>query len=192
MITVPKHFKKLVAGDYICKIKSVKIAPNRNSEPCLWLSLDIEEGPYKGYFESIYQNRKNRKNDNYPCIYCQSMSSYSIRFFQSLLHTIIASNSGYQSTCESGKDWDEQELVGLLVGVTFTERKFVNARGREQINLIPMKFKDIHLIQDKQINKENNNTESNNEKDNENEKEENNNIENNNESNDAEIEKNQD
>lgn len=184
MITVPKHFKKLVAGDYICKIKNVKIAPNRNSEPCLWLSLDIEEGPYKGYFESIYQNRKNRKNDSYPCIYCQSMSSYSIRFFQSLLHTIIASNSGYQSTCESGKDWDEQELVGLLVGVTFTERKFVNARGREQINLIPMKFKDIHLIQNKQINEKNNNENE----ENESEKSNNENEGNNNE----EIEKNQD
>ena len=147
MITIPKRFKKLVAGDYICKIKAVKIAPNRNGESCLWLSLDIDEGPYKGYFETIYQNRKNRINNNYPCVYCQNMSNYSVRFFQSLLNTIIASNPTYQSTCKSGQEWNEQELVGLLCGVTFSEHKFVNARGKDQINLVPTKFKDIHLIQ---------------------------------------------
>ena len=150
MISIPKRFRKMEAGDYICRIIKAEIAPNKYQEPCLWLSLDIAFGKYEGYFATIYQNRLNRGVDVYPCIYSQNMSNYSIRFFKQLLKSIINSNPNYVCTCEDGKEWNEQELVGLLVGVTFEEHKFTNARGRQQINLIPMRFKEISLIQEEE------------------------------------------
>lgn len=147
MINIPQRFKKMDAGDYICKIIKTVIAPNKYGEPCLWIYLDVAEGKYKDYFNIIYKNRLNRNVDVYPCIYSQNMSNYSIRFFKQLLKIIIASNPDYKCTCEDGVEWDEQEIVGLLVGVTFEEHKFTNARGRTQVNLLPARFKDVHLIE---------------------------------------------
>lgn len=152
MITIPQKFKKLPAGDYICKIIKVETTANRYYEPCLLLYLDIVSGEYENYFGTIYQNRKLRGNDRYPCIYSQNMSNYSIKFFKQLLNTIIASNPEYTCTCQDGSDWDEQELQGLLVGVTFEERQFVNDRGRHQTNLIPVKFKDINSLNNEETN----------------------------------------
>ena len=163
MISIPTKLKKMVAGDYVCKINQVKIAPNRLGDPCLWLYLDVDAGPYKGYFTNIYNNRKSHGNDLYPCIYCQNMNSYSIRFFKALLRTIMISNPQYECTCLDGQEWNEQELVGLVVGVTFKERQFVNKQGYKQTNFIPYRFKEVSLVQieedkqvddDKQANKE--------------------------------------
>ena len=146
MINIPKRFKKMEAGDYVCKIIKAEIAPNKYQEPCLWLYLDIAEGQYTGYFDIIYQNRQNRNNNSYPCVYSQNMSNYSIKFFKQLLRTIINSNPDYVCTCQDGQEWNEQELVGLLVGVTFEEHQFTNSRGRQQINLLPMRFKDVDIV----------------------------------------------
>jgi len=145
MINIPKRFKKMDAGDYVCKIIKVEIAPNKFQEPCLWLHLDIVEGKYAGYFSTIYQNRQMRGNNSYPCVYSQNMSNYSIKFFKQLLKLLIASNPDYVCTCEDGKEWNEKELEGLLIGVTFEEHRFTNGRGRQQINLIPARFKDVNI-----------------------------------------------
>lgn len=148
MINIPKRFKKMDAGDYVCKIIKTEIAPNKYQEPCLWLHLDIVEGKYTGYFDIIYRNRLTRGIDSYPCVYSQNMSNYSIKFFKQLLKVIIASNPDYVCTCEDGKEWNEKELEGLLVGVTFEEHKFTNSRGRQQINLLPMRFKDVNIVRE--------------------------------------------
>ena len=146
MINIPKRFRKMPAGEYVCRIKRVEIAPNRFGDSCLWVYLDVDSGKFKNYFTNIYENRKNRGNNIYPCVYCQSMSNYSIRFFKMMLKSIIASNPDYVCTCEDGKDWNEQELENLIVGVVFEERQFTNKRGRIQVNLVPARFKDANLI----------------------------------------------
>ena len=63
------------AGGYVCRIVKVA-AVNRYDEQCLLIYLDVSEGEFQNYFGRIYARRLGHGDDNYPCVYNQSMSPF--------------------------------------------------------------------------------------------------------------------
>ena len=129
----------------MCRIVKVA-AVNRYDEQCLLIYLDVSEGEFQNYFGWIYARRLGHGDDNYPCVYNQSMSPFTTKKFQRLMASITASNVDYASSCREGEDWDEHELENLLVGVVFREKEFINARGKKRVILIPHEIKSVDEI----------------------------------------------
>lgn len=148
MIKIPTESerKKMPVGGYVCRIVKSESSLNRYDESCLLLYLDVAEGDYTNYFGDIYKHRLARGENKYPCIYNQGMTAFTTRRFNQLINAIESSNAGYVSTCTQGADWDETELEGLLVGVVFREKEYINSRGRKHVMLVPHVFKSVDDI----------------------------------------------
>lgn len=121
--------KALPAGPYVAKIKAVKIEGNEPDQQ-LVLRVDIEEGPYEKYFFKRYiSDKENSKyeprykgdfklripnDENTKAMYPES----DRKRFNDAIYRIEESNPGYHW------DWNENGLVGLLVGINMQEDEY--------------------------------------------------------------------
>lgn len=124
-----KKMGSLPAGPYVAKIKAVKI-DGLEPDQTLVLRLDVCEGEFTDYFLRRYMNEKENSryeprykgdfrlripNDaNTKAMYPES----DLKRFNDAIYRIENSNPGYHW------DWNEQGLVGLLVGINMQESEY--------------------------------------------------------------------
>lgn len=126
-----QRFQMLPAGTYVAAIKAVKI---EGSEPDqqLVLRLEIIEGPWSGYYTKRYQHDQNGrfearyKGDYFLQIPNQANPhrkhfEWDANAFNAAIYNITASNPGFVW------DWDENKLVGRIVGINVREGTYNGA-----------------------------------------------------------------
>lgn len=118
--------RSLPAGPYVAKIKAVKL-DGKEPDQQLILRLDVCEGEYTDYFLKRY--RHDSENSKYEPKYKGDFrlripnedSPYyvtNLKRFNDAMWRIKKSNEGFTW------EWDEQALVGLLVGISMQEDEF--------------------------------------------------------------------
>jgi len=121
--------KMLPAGPYVARIKAVKIDGDEPDQ-ALILRVDIIEGEYIDYFMNRYKT--DEAKSKYPPRY---KGDYRLRIpnednpkaqypesdkrrFNDAIYRIEKSNEGYHW------DWNEQGLVGKIVGINMQESEY--------------------------------------------------------------------
>lgn len=114
--------QQLPAGPYVAVIRAVKIEGQEPNQKLI-LRLDIAEGPWEGYYRKRYMADEQRKNAQYPAKYKGDLSlripstesdyyEKNLSIFNDALWKVEQSNPGYRW------DWDENGLVGKIVGLS--------------------------------------------------------------------------
>jgi hypothetical protein len=118
-----KKPKMLPAGPYVARIKAVKIDGNEPNQQ-LVLRVDVCEGEYIDYFLNRYKSDKEnsqyepRYKGDYKLRIPYETNPYyesDLRRFNDAIARIERSNEGYKW------DWNEQGLVGKLVGINMQQ-----------------------------------------------------------------------
>ena len=121
-----KSTYQLPAGPYVGKIKNVKIE-GEEPDQTLILRLDVSEGEFTGYYTNRYvqdDKRYKDKESKYPAKYKGDLRiripnpdnkralypDSDLATFNDAIWCIEESNAGYHW------DWNEQGLIGLMVG----------------------------------------------------------------------------
>jgi hypothetical protein len=121
----------LPAGPYVAVIKAVKI-DGQEPDQALILRMDVAEGPYAGYFLDRYQKETRKAAGKYEPRY---KGDFRLRIpndantkalypesdkkrFGDAVYRIEKSNPDYHW------DWNEQGLVGLVVGINMQQDEF--------------------------------------------------------------------
>ena len=121
--------RMLPAGPYVAVIKAVKI-DGQEPEQTLVLRVDVAEGEYKDYFMNRYKRESEKgtyeprykgdfrlripNENNTKAMYPES----DLRNFNDAMFRIEGSNPGYHW------DWNEQGLVGKIVGINMQEGEY--------------------------------------------------------------------
>lgn len=117
-------YPMLPAGPYVAVIKAVKI-DGVEPDQSLILRLDIAEGEYADYYYNRFK-AEDAKGGNYPAKYKGDLRlripnpdnhramypETDLRRFNDAMYRIEQSNPGY------AWDWNEQGLVGRIVGLS--------------------------------------------------------------------------
>lgn len=115
-------FERLAPGGYIVKILNVKDFPEKEY---LKISFDIAEGDKKGFFKKSFDNdtrdQKKWPNDG---SFIRSYKQTAASMFKGFVSAVEASNKGYTF------DFDEQTLVGKVVGLVLGDEEFLNQKGQ--------------------------------------------------------------
>lgn len=115
-------FERLAPGGYIVKILNVKDFPEKEY---LKISFDIAEGDKKGFFKKSFDNdtRDQKKWPNGGS-FIRSYKQTAASMFKGFVSAVEASNKGYTF------DFDEQTLVGKVVGLVLGDEEFLNQKGQ--------------------------------------------------------------
>lgn len=140
---------KLPVGGYVCKIMGAEIKKynGKNGEfEKLYVSLDIYEGEYNGFFAEDYRSQQY-EDKRWGCVYTlyiptddgSDQDEYTKRKFKTFIEAIEDSNPGYHW------DWNEGGLKGKTVGVIFRneEWEFEGRTGWKVKPFIPKSADDI-------------------------------------------------
>ena len=123
---ISKKPKMLPAGPYVARIKAVKI-DGQEPDQQLILRVDVCEGEYMDYFMNRYKSDK--ENSRYEPRYKgdfkiripnenNTKAQYpesDLKRFNDAIYRIEKSNEGYHW------DWNEQGLVGKIIGINMQE-----------------------------------------------------------------------
>ena len=126
-------YKKLPEGIYKLIIKGVKYQDNsaKNYSDQLLIQYDIVEGDYKNFYTEQYNNN-TAEDKKYKGIYRlyvptedgSEKDNWSKAKFKAVTNAVEDSNPGY------AWDWDEQKLVGKVIGGVFNLKEY-EYNGRE-------------------------------------------------------------
>lgn len=132
MITKPNGYdemqvfeaqEKLPIGGYVLKIIKTKIETYSWGQ-VLVLAFDIAEGEYTGFYQKNFDAQQNDKKwkgthrINLPKNDGSEKDEWSIKTLKSRMTAVEASNDGYVW------NWDENSLVGKLVGGLFGNKEY--------------------------------------------------------------------
>lgn len=121
--------KSLPAGPYVAKILAVKIEGNEPDQSLI-LRMDVVEGEYMNYFRDRYNREKENSkyepkykgdfrvripnDENTKAMYPES----DLRRFNDFVYRLEKSNPDYHW------DWNEQGLVGKIIGINMQEGEY--------------------------------------------------------------------
>lgn len=111
---------RLPADGYVVVITGVEDFPNQEY---LNITFDIAEGPFKGHYSDDW-GKRNEWAHTFKKYYTQK----ALGFFKGFMLCLEQSNAGFKIS-EWQKKSDENELVGLEVGVIFQEREYEGNDG---------------------------------------------------------------
>lgn len=116
--------ERLPIGGYIVKILDAEEL-TYDWGSVLAISIDIEEGEYKGYYQQDYelQNQEDKKwkgvyRLNVPKSDGSEMDEWTANTFKTAIAAIEDSNNGFHW------DWDEKKLKGKVVGALFRNKEY--------------------------------------------------------------------
>lgn len=112
-------FKRIVAGGYICKIVSVEDVPEKEY---LIVKYDIAAGEYKGYYQSLFDNRGFWAGTFY-----KSYKEKALPMFKRFCSAVSKSNNGFVFDGETNSD--EKSLEGKMVGLVLCEEEYYGNDG---------------------------------------------------------------
>ena len=110
----------LEPGGYVVRI--VRVADNPSDE-YLDVVIDIAEGEHAGMYAGLPES------DDWRHSYRRYYGGNAASFFKQFLDAIEISNRGKFSIAEWEKKCDEQEFVGLELGVVFQKVLYTKKRG---------------------------------------------------------------
>ena len=109
------------AGPYVCQIVTAVETLSSSNRSMMVLELDIAQGPFKGY----YQQQQNRRTDGKSSfqIHRRCTDGDQVAYFKGDILAIEKSNPGFKF------NFNEETLVGRLVGATFRDEEYLNNAG---------------------------------------------------------------
>ena len=131
-------FARPTAGGYICKIIDVEDVPldsNTNKGDYLRIEYDIADGEFKGY----YKEQFDKFGGNWNASFIRSYKEKVLGMFKHFTNCIEQSNAGYEW------DWNEQGLIGKVVGLVLGEEEYENRKGEIKTKLA---VKNIATVED--------------------------------------------
>lgn len=121
--------EQLPPGGYVIKILNTKIEKYGSSEK-LVLQIDINEGEHFEFYKEQWENQtqedkkwKGRFDMWLPKNDGSEQDGWTISRMKTNIAAIEDSNKGYHW------DWNEQTLVGKIVGALFNTKEFKNDKG---------------------------------------------------------------
>ena len=135
-VETPREYKRLVPGGYICRITRVEDHPDKEY---LKIEYDIADGMYKNYWSDTAE-RNGWWGGDFVKSYREG--SKAIGFFKQFIKAVEDSNSGYTFR------WDEQTLVGKLVGLVLGEEEYNKRTGGVGIRLSVRKTVSVATIRE--------------------------------------------
>lgn len=119
--------EKLPAGGYVVRITNVEDVP---SKEYLWVEYDIAEGEHAGHYSDEYA-----KSHPYIHRFSRSYKETAAGFFKAFLMRLEEGNRGRFSVAEWQKGSNENELVGLELGIVVQNEKYTNEKGDDKERL---------------------------------------------------------
>lgn len=129
-IQAPTAIENLPAGAYVCQIMKASVNPNKSGKgEHIKFEFEVCEGEHSGFFAKDYRSQ-NREDKFWTGVLYQNIPNeddpkyeVKIKFFKRTFDYIEASNPGYHW------DWNEANLKGKKIGVTFGEKEKMSQRG---------------------------------------------------------------
>lgn len=112
--------KRLPAGGYVARIKSVENVPAREY---LKIEFDVTEGDFAGYYADLYE-----RAHFWGGSFIRSYKASAAGFFRGFLDDISASNNGVDLVKENG-EIDERQLIGKALGVILGAEEYEGNDG---------------------------------------------------------------
>ena len=124
-----KSFSRLPAGGYVARITKVEYVKEKNY---LRIVYDIAEGPEKGRYSDDW-GKAHEFAHSFVRSLRQDKESI-LGMLKAFMFSIDASNgTNYTPTLKTG--FDEQQLVGKLVGIVLGEEEYNTDRGETKTRL---------------------------------------------------------
>ena len=115
----------LPAGGYVCKILSAEDVAEKSY---LFMTFDIVEGEYKGYFEDLYDRADFWAGKCY-----RSYKEKALPMFKRMCSAVIKSNKNF--IFDGNEHADEQTLIGKKVGILLGEEEYIGNDGTTKVRL---------------------------------------------------------
>lgn len=132
------EFARPTANGYICKIVDIEDVPMNETTgkgDYLRIEYDIADGEFKGY----YKEQFDRWGGNWNASFIRSYKEKALGMLKHFTNCIEQSNAGYEW------DWNENGLIGKVVGLVLGEEEYKNNAGEIKTKLV---VKDIKTIED--------------------------------------------
>lgn len=139
--------KKLPVGAYVCRVKKVAVQDNGFGAQ-LCLLFDIVDGEYSGFYADDFKH--NTRNDKkwkgvlrlfLPVDDGSEKDEWTKSTFKGMVTSIEKSNPGYIW------NWDENSLVGKLVGILFRNEEW-EYEGKTGWTARPFRAISVDSVQD--------------------------------------------
>ena len=114
------EFKKLPAGGYIAKITAVE---DKDDKEYLNVTFDIAEGEFAAFYSDEWA-----KAHPYAHSFARSYKEKALGMFKGFLKSVDESN-GTKFEAQAEKGFQEQQLVGKLIGVIIGYEEYMSNRG---------------------------------------------------------------
>ena len=153
--------QKLPLGAYVCKVKKAAVQANEFGEQ-LCIVFDIVEGEFSGFFNEEYKNNTydNKKWKGVLRLFIpkddgSEKDEWTKRTFKGMTTAFEKSNPGY------AWNWDENSLIGKMVGILFRNEEWENDEGKtgwtvrpfRAISVDSVRSDDFKLPKDKPLKK---------------------------------------
>lgn len=134
------EFETMTPGGYVAKILKVD-SEEKNYGTLLRIGFDIAEGEKKDFFKKRFdQDKETNADAKWKGMYYQTVKESDLKFFKGFITAIEKSNNGYTW------NWDEQTLVGKLIGFIFSEEEYEHSNGGIRISCKPTRVRSVEEI----------------------------------------------
>ena len=128
------EFARPSAGGYVCKIVNVEDIPLNEATgkgDYLRIEFDIAEGEFAGY----YKEQFDRWGGVWNASFIRSYKEKALGMFKHFTTCVEKSNNGFEW------NWDEDELIGKIVGLVLGEEEYQNSSGAIRTKLVVKEIK---------------------------------------------------
>ena len=127
-------FRKLPAGGYICEIKAVEDVPDKEY---LKVIYDIATGGFKGFYSDDWGKEHPFAHQMF-----WSYKEKNRKYFKANMAAVDKSNlTDFNKALEASRDFNEQQLVGLKIGLVIGYEEYETNRGeiRERTTVVAVR-----------------------------------------------------
>lgn len=138
--------QQLPLDAYVCKVKKVALQGNQYGDQ-LCILFDIVEGEFSGYFNDEFKNNTydNKKWKGVLRVFLpkddgSEKDEWTKRTFKGMTTSFEKSNPGYVW------NWDENSLVGKLIGILFRNEEWENEKGKTGWSVRPYRALSVESV----------------------------------------------
>ena len=148
-VRVGGDFTALPGGGYVVCIKKAQMTTNSNNLPMVEVMIDVSEGDFAGYFQTLYKDRlMNDPNAKYP--------------YNGILRITAVDENGntkknFKSFCTAVEKSNDMQLprhdeaflkalAGKYVGVLYQREEYEGNDGKTHWSTKPKWYRDVETI----------------------------------------------